>query len=261
VENRLNVLQSLLIDAQQLARSAQQDYSQKQWNTYDLLIKEFNRILGDMRSAGVDVGLAEIAPMPINALGYFRYTGISVEQAKLREIVNASERLASKLEILLHNSSTAKPDTLARIESICNGFHSVAKSLRKRHTQRPTLDVADEYDVQDLLRSLLAVDFFDVRPEEWTPSYAGGAARMDFLLKSEQVVVETKMSRDSLGDKELGEQLIIDIAKYAEHPDCKTLVCFIYNPLGLVSNAAGLQADLAKQSNENLTVRVLVRPS
>ncbi|MCU1275952.1 MAG: REase DpnII-MboI, partial [Bryobacterales bacterium] len=28
-----------------------------------------------------------------------------------------------------------------------------------------------------------------------TPSYGGGASRMDFLLKEEQIVVEAKMAR------------------------------------------------------------------
>jgi hypothetical protein len=31
----------------------------------------------------------------------------------------------------------------------------------------------DEYDVQDLLYALLRIFFDDVRPEEWTPSFAG----------------------------------------------------------------------------------------
>ena len=36
---------------------------------------------------------------------------------------------------------------------------------------------------------------------------------MDFLLKNEEISIEVKMTRDGLKDKELGEQLIIDIAK------------------------------------------------
>lgn len=259
MEARLDVFQGLLIDAQQLARSSQQDYAEKQWSTYDLLIKEFNRIVGELHSIGVNLGMTEIAPLP-RSLEY-KYHGLSIEKEKLREIVDASARLTVKLETLQKGSVTTKPDAMARVEAICDRFHSVAKALRKRHEQRPTLDVKDEYDVQDLLRSLLAVDFDDVRPEEWTPSYAGRATRMDFLLKSEKVVVETKMTRDGLGDRELGEQLIVDIAKYAQHPDCKTLVCFVYDSLGCVANPAGLQADLENQPNGGLAVRVLVRPS
>ena len=45
-----------------------------------------------------------------------------------------------------------------------------------RHGGRNTLDVRDEYDVQDLLHALLKMFFKDVRSEEWTPSYAGASS-------------------------------------------------------------------------------------
>ena len=34
---------------------------------------------------------------------------------------------------------------------ICNKFHQVARQMRSRHNNRSTLDINDEYDVQDLL--------------------------------------------------------------------------------------------------------------
>jgi hypothetical protein len=261
METQLDTVQSLLIDAQQLSHSAQQDYENKQWKTYDMFITEFSRIIVELTQAGIQVGISEIARIPQSHLDGPPYCGRQPEQEKLREIVNVSARLAAKLALLQLHSEASVQSPMVRLEAICDRFHLVAKALRGRHDKRVTLDVQDEYDVQDLLRSLLSVDFLDVRPEEWTPSYAGGTARMDFLLKTEQVVVETKMTREGLSDKELGEQLIIDIAKYAQHPDCKTLVCFVYDPMGRVSNAAGLQTDLERQPNGGLTVRVLIRPS
>lgn len=41
------------------------------------------------------------------------------------------------------------------IEQICLRFHVVARQLRSRHAGRATLDVGDEYDVQDLFPSTL----------------------------------------------------------------------------------------------------------
>ena len=81
---------------------------------------------------------------------------------------------------------TARNDTDEVLERIFQKFHRVARQLRNRHNGRPTLDVNDEYDVQDLLHALLKMYFDDVRPEEWTPSYAGKSARMDFLLKTKK---------------------------------------------------------------------------
>ena len=143
-----------------------------------------------------------------------------------------------------------------QIDKLLARFHLVAQQLKKRHSHRDSLWINDEYDVQDLLHALLRIDFDDIRPEEWTPSYAGGSARMDFLLKKEQVVIEVKKTRDRLGDKEVGEQLIIDIAKYKGHPNCRTLVCFVYDPDQHISNPAGLKHDLSALAAEGLSVVV-----
>jgi len=56
---------------------------------------------------------------------------------------------------------------------------------------------------------------------------------MDLLLKVQKIVVEIKMARDGLLDREIGDELLQDLARYKNHPDCSTLVCFIYDPKGL----------------------------
>jgi hypothetical protein len=121
------------------------------------------------------------------------------------------------------------------------------------------LNIEDEYDVQDLLHALLKLDFEDIRPEEWSPSYAGKSSRMDFLLKDYKVVIEVKKTRTGLGAKELGGQLIEDIARYKTHPDCETLLCFVYDPEGLIGNPRGIENDLS-QDEGPIKVRVFIKP-
>ena len=145
------------------------------------------------------------------------------------------------------------------IENICNKFHSVVRQLRARYDERDTIDVNDEYDVQDLFHALLKLHFEDVRPEDYSPSYAGGNSRVDFVLPVEKIVVEIKKTRSSLKDKKLGEELIIDSARYSKHPDCEILICFVYDPDGYISNPRGLENDLSKGSDD-LTVKVFIRP-
>ena len=145
------------------------------------------------------------------------------------------------------------------LKNLFERFHIVVRQLKRRREGRATLEIHDEYDVQDLLHGLLRVDFDDVRPEEWTPSYAGGSSRMDFLLKEDEIAIEVKMTRRGLHDKELGEQLIIDIAKYQSHPNCKCLYCFVYDPEGNVRNPRGLEKDLEKLG-KGFHVRVFIRP-
>ena len=120
-----------------------------------------------------------------------------------------------------------KVDIGDALNVIFSHFYKVARQLRCRYENRETLKIEDEYDVQDLLHALLLLYFDDVRAEEWTPSYAGKSSRMDFLLKNERVVIEVKKTRQGLADKELGDQLIIDVDRYKVHPDCKRLICFV----------------------------------
>jgi len=145
------------------------------------------------------------------------------------------------------------------LENLFERFHLVANQLKRRHNGRETLIIRDEYDVQDLLEALLKLFFTDVRPEEWCPSYAGSSKRMDFLLKNEGIIIEVKKTRDGLKDKEIGEQLIIDIANYKKHPDCKLLYCFVYDPDALIRNPRGIESDLSGDI-DGLTVRVRVVP-
>ena len=145
------------------------------------------------------------------------------------------------------------------IEQICRRFHTVVRQLRSRHENRQTLEVTDEYDVQDLMHTLLRLFFDDIRPEEWTPSYAGKSSKMDFLLKNESIVIEVKKTRNGLGAKEIADQLIIDIRRYEEHPSCKALHCFIYDPENRIINPKGLENDLSRKEN-HLIVRVYVVP-
>jgi hypothetical protein len=165
--------------------------------------------------------------------------------------------LALKQVALIATARGAKdPDAIVRL---AERFHLVICQLRERHAQRQTLDVADEYDVQDLFHALLTIFFDDIRKEEWAPSYAGGASRMDCLLPELEAVVETKRTRSSMSTRELGEQLIVDIAKYKKHPMCRTLFCVVYDPEGRISNPRGVENDLNNEQGE-IAVRVMIVP-
>lgn len=172
------------------------------------------------------------------------------------------EQINSLIELITNDYISCEPknhfDTTLELENLFSKFHKIARQLRTRHSGRQTLNINDEYDVQDLLHAILYLHFDDVRTEEWTPSYAGGCVRMDFLLKDIQTVIEVKKTRDSMTAKDLGEQLIIDIEKYKTHPDCKQLYCFVYDPEGLLGNPIGIKNDLESAHKEFL--KVFIKP-
>jgi len=148
---------------------------------------------------------------------------------------------------------------LQKLGFLFKKFHAIAKSLAKRHDNRPTLLVTDEYDVQDLLRSLMILFFDDIRIEQWTPGYASKSVRMDFLLKKEEVVVECKVARNNHDEKKISDELIIDISRYSKHPSCKRLVCLVYDPNGFIDNKSEL-CDLEDKSSSTFSVHLYVVP-
>lgn len=151
-------------------------------------------------------------------------------------------------------------EPIDKIIKLVSRFHLIARQLRYRHDSRKTLDINDEYDVQDLLHALLYLYFDDVRDEEWCPSYAGKSSRQDFLLNKEMVVIEVKKTRCGLSEKDLSDQLIVDISRYKTHPKCKTLICFVYDPEERIKNPAGIEGDLtSKDGDLKVIVKIIQR--
>jgi len=194
-----------------------------------------------------------------------RVNSINMETCYYRnDILPLSNELSKGIEyikifIRLKNKTTKKTTSDYAINLITSRFGKVIRQLRNRHDERPTIAIEDEYDMQDLFHSLLYLFFDDIRAEEWTPSYAGGCSRMDFLLKSEKVAIELKKTRPTLKAKQLGEQLIVDIEKYKQHPACSKLICFVYDPDSWISNPNGIENDLS-QTIDGFQVKVIIEP-
>lgn len=147
------------------------------------------------------------------------------------------------------------------LETIIRGLRRSMHPLTHRRKGVQPLLFSSEYDVQDLLHALLRSWISDIRPEEFTPSYAGSSTRMDFLLPAYSLVIETKIVRDRTHAKRIGDELIIDIEHYQRHPDCKSLWCVVYDPEYLITNAEGLKSDLEGQrasKDREVSVRVFV---
>lgn len=186
------------------------------------------------------------------------FSRMPLKQEDINTIISQLISLSSQLqEGVLYPVKTVP--SLSDLENIFDKFACVARQLRTRHDNRETLTIKDEYDVQDLLHALLLLHFDDVRSEEWTPSYAGGCERMDFLLRDLKTVIEVKKTRKTMTAKQLGEELIIDIEKYKTHPDCKFIYCFVYDPDVYLGNPAAIKNDLEKAHNG--FVKVFIRPN
>lgn len=181
-----------------------------------------------------------------------------LHEAIKREARGYLQMLPAELDIELDPGYM--PSALERIERLCRRFSRVAAELRHRRSGKAPFEVEDEYDLQDLFRALLCLEFDDVRAEDPTSKLAGASSRIDFALPGEDVLVEVKMTRAGLTDKEVGEELLVDLVRYRTHPSARAVVCFIYDPKHHVRNPDGLKADLEKQSDSGFTVKAFIEP-
>ena len=207
-----------------------------------------------------------VQPIELDRLLLRRAVLAPVDAADAARAAVTAAALRTAVEDTLESAHAARwqlarseRDALEVVLHLCRRFPRYVRQLAERHAERPSLEIADEYDLQDHLHALLRLHFDDVREEEWTPSYGGSRARMDFLLKRERMVVETKITRERLNQPKVVEELVIDMAHYRQHGDCETLVCFVYDPQHRLSNPDALEADISDDGAEFMT-RVVVAP-
>jgi hypothetical protein len=153
----------------------------------------------------------------------------------------------------------SEQETLKLVRKVCLRLHAVARQLRLRKDSRPTVEIEDDYDVQDLLRALLKMEFDEVGTDEWTPPYAGSVPRTTLLLNREQIAIVAKKTRSGMTTKEIAEQVSADSAFYSARNRCTTLFCFVYDPEGRIGSPKRLETDLTRVS-DRYNVEVLVAP-
>jgi len=184
---------------------------------------------------------------PNNPFGKYQYSfedsfraSAAIQREILYEVTQPEFPLAEELERLA--------DLLSRVPDYLKMLANSGAPL-----------VVSETGLQDLLHPLLLVLYADVRREDFVAQFAGGASRVDFLLKEVGIVLETKMTRPNLGDRKVGEELLIDWSRYRKHPDCAAIFGLIYDPGRYISNPRGLQADLTDMSAAVPTCALIIR--
>ena len=191
-----------------------------------------------------------------NGLRYFRF-GRVLPQGQ----APSSQEAGLPPERPTANASKKPTEIEEVVQVLVKGLPRAMHPLTHRRKNAQVLLFSNEYDVQDLLHALLRPWVADIRPEEFTPSYAGSSTRMDFLLPAHKLVIELKFVRDRTHAKKIGDELIVDIEHYRKHPECQTLWCVVYDPNHCLTNASGLCSDLSgKRSSQagELITKVLV---
>ncbi|PSL56802.1 hypothetical protein B0I31_103559 [Saccharothrix carnea] len=135
------------------------------------------------------------------------------------------------------------------------------RRLRERANGRTAFAVENEYDVQDLTETVLRGIFSDVVREEWTPKVAGGAKRIDLVVRSVGIVVECKYVRDRKHARSIADELRIDFESYHEYRPCRQLYVYIHDPGAFIADPEAFCRDLngiRKKKDHEFSVLVLI---
>lgn len=179
--------------------------------------------------------------------------------------VMPSRQAAEEMELVAPvDLSPRRPDDAeSLIRKLIHGLHHAMYPLSHRRKGLPTLSFESEYDVQDLLHALLRPWVKEIKAEEYTPSLAGSSTRVDFLLPDHGIAIETKIIRDRGHGHKVGDELLLDLEHYRQHPECRQLWCVVYDPRHLLENPAGLVRDLQGARvapNGSIEVKVFILP-
>jgi REase_DpnII-MboI len=133
---------------------------------------------------------------------------------------------------------------LSILRRVPEAFRPLVRERRRGHT---SLELVDEYDLQDAAETALRLIYDDVRPEERTPSYAGSSTTQDFLLRDVHTMVEIKVTRAGRRNVQVRDEITVDTESYRRHPDVRRMVFAVYDIGSTITNPRGFERDLSRR--------------
>ncbi|MGH3380740.1 MAG: hypothetical protein ACRDP6_39005 [Actinoallomurus sp.] len=170
------------------------------------------------------------------------------------------DSLATQRQILIEAAHEVS-DTSGILEELSLYFRRLPdylRTLKLRATEKvPAPEIAHEKELQIVVLAILRLLYDDVRDEDPGSKHAGGSSRPDFSIRDTNVIVETKMVRETQKDKDVGAELLVDWGRYPKHPDCQGILAIIYDPKQILDNPSALEMDLS-QDGPGIPTRAIV---
>lgn len=149
------------------------------------------------------------------------------------------------------------------LREVLDGLPESVHYLQNRRSGRPAFMIETEFDVQDLLFTIVKPIFPDAVLEDYTTKHAGLSKRIDIVLRAISTVVEVKAVRNLGHAQRVADELKIDIESYHSHPHCKSLVAVVWDERRHIHDRRAFEKDLSgwrEKSGRRFQVEVHVLP-
>nr|VFK24393.1 MAG: hypothetical protein BECKLFY1418C_GA0070996_11765 [Candidatus Kentron sp. LFY] len=136
-------------------------------------------------------------------------------------------------DLLFSGSAQQVPDVdLAIVKQLCERLPKTTSILEKRtRKNKQPYEISDEYDVQDLLHSLLrGFVKYSIQQETPLPKVAGAkSSRADLLIEDLGILIEIKYAHGPNDQKRIFEEYSQDLVLYAKWNSLTNLL-FVISP-------------------------------
>jgi len=185
------------------------------------------------------------------------YSGRNLNLKPLSNLVKIVE--TTEMPIILEKQGTR--EKLGIIFTVIDKFTSASTSLTNRRKNKTSIDIVDEYDVQDILHVILKPFFPTIKSEQVVSGNDDEKfLKIDFLIASEKAAIECKFIRDNNHATSITKEINDDIQTYAKHQDCNNLIFFIYDKDMHISNPDVLEDNYTiKQSFNDKSINVFLK--
>ncbi len=157
-------------------------------------------------------------------------------------------------------SSLVNYDQKSLIIDILKNFSNSIKHITKDRMKGKSLfEIRDEYDVQDILYTIIQSIFPKCEKEDpCSKDPQGLSHRIDLVLHDLGIYIEVKMIKDQDKDKvkNFKHQIEEDIVGYSVNKDLKHLIFFTYDPNGYVDNEQHFKESQSEVKNNGITYSV-----
>jgi hypothetical protein len=113
---------------------------------------------------------------------------------------------------------------------LCQRLPSAARILGKRQHGKPTYEITDEYDVQDLLHAVLRAYLkYSVHEEPLAKVGGSRSGRADVAIEELGAIIEVKFVRGPSDQQRVVDEYSNDLLLYTKWPHLKHFIYVIYN--------------------------------
>ena len=160
-----------------------------------------------------------------------------------------SEKLSSLLELNDIAKKYPKAGPLNKsVENVLLALADFMECVRYLNTRRTTetiLSLNSEDAIQDAIYLMLRPWIPDITPENPTDKIANRYVIKDFLIPSIKTVIEVKYIRDRKHGKDIAKEINDDIETYRYHPNCTSIIFFIYDPEAVIPDQLKLKQHIS----------------